>query len=369
MPWKQKSKEIRDLGKAEEVLNEDHFGLEKIKERILEYLAVRQLVKNPKGSILCFVGPSKSKVIAPSNIGFAANNDAVNILDLDDWYDRRGPRPVANDVPSIHRMCFPIFDTLDQTLVVYIHGSFARNLQTYASDINLYIPSHSRKQLELFWSASPLRKPRIENPSVGELLEEHLRDEFGREVTICCSDDPWVWVRDDIKFLIYPPLEGDWEGSNRAVLDKRTSLLQAARKSWYLVQRFKSDEAKYWQSWKLSSTDSDIAANDGIEHLDSNVDMHARRDALFTAINRLYVILASGKISKWRKYVPELTIIPALLRDLKPLLFETHEAFYIRKDEPNNFWETTALCFRDCAVQVSNFHSVIFARVDVDCEL
>ena len=57
MPWKQKSKEIRDLTKAEEVLNEDHYGLEKIKDRILEYLAVRQLVKNPKGSILCFVGP------------------------------------------------------------------------------------------------------------------------------------------------------------------------------------------------------------------------------------------------------------------------------------------------------------------------
>jgi ATP-dependent Lon protease len=57
VPWKQKSKEIKDLIKAEEVLNDDHFGLEKIKERILEYLAVRQLVKNPKGSILCFVGP------------------------------------------------------------------------------------------------------------------------------------------------------------------------------------------------------------------------------------------------------------------------------------------------------------------------
>ena len=57
VPWKQKSKEIRDLTKAEEVLNEDHFGLDKIKDRILEYLAVRQLVKNPKGSILCFVGP------------------------------------------------------------------------------------------------------------------------------------------------------------------------------------------------------------------------------------------------------------------------------------------------------------------------
>src|SRR5713101_5614051 len=57
VPWKTKSKELRDLTKAEEVLNEDHFGLEKIKDRILEYLAVRQLVKNPKGSILCFVGP------------------------------------------------------------------------------------------------------------------------------------------------------------------------------------------------------------------------------------------------------------------------------------------------------------------------
>ncbi|HYN85062.1 MAG TPA: endopeptidase La [Pyrinomonadaceae bacterium] len=57
VPWKQKSKEIKDISRAEEVLNEDHYGLEKIKERILEHLAVRQLVKNPKGSILCFVGP------------------------------------------------------------------------------------------------------------------------------------------------------------------------------------------------------------------------------------------------------------------------------------------------------------------------
>ena len=57
VPWKQKSKEIKDLSKAEEFLDEDHYSLEKIKERILEHLAVRQLVKNPKGSILCFVGP------------------------------------------------------------------------------------------------------------------------------------------------------------------------------------------------------------------------------------------------------------------------------------------------------------------------
>jgi ATP-dependent Lon protease len=57
VPWKKKSKEIRDLKFAETVLESDHYGLDKIKERILEFLAVRRLVKNPKGSILCFVGP------------------------------------------------------------------------------------------------------------------------------------------------------------------------------------------------------------------------------------------------------------------------------------------------------------------------
>ena len=57
VPWKDRSDEIEDLSVAEKTLNDDHFGLEKIKERILEFLAVRQLVKNPKGTILCFVGP------------------------------------------------------------------------------------------------------------------------------------------------------------------------------------------------------------------------------------------------------------------------------------------------------------------------
>ncbi|MBL8222483.1 MAG: endopeptidase La, partial [Bryobacterales bacterium] len=57
VPWKKKTKEIRDLTFAQSVLEGDHYGLEKIKERILEFLAVRQLVKDPKGSILCFVGP------------------------------------------------------------------------------------------------------------------------------------------------------------------------------------------------------------------------------------------------------------------------------------------------------------------------
>src|SRR5438093_10857641 len=62
MPWKKKSREIRDIELAERVLNEDHYGLEKVKERILEFLAVRQLVKKPKGSILCFVEIGRAHV-------------------------------------------------------------------------------------------------------------------------------------------------------------------------------------------------------------------------------------------------------------------------------------------------------------------
>jgi ATP-dependent Lon protease len=57
VPWQKKTRERKDLTAAEKILNDDHYGLEKVKERIVEFLAVRQLVDNPKGPILCFVGP------------------------------------------------------------------------------------------------------------------------------------------------------------------------------------------------------------------------------------------------------------------------------------------------------------------------
>ncbi|MBZ0114561.1 MAG: endopeptidase La [Thermoanaerobaculia bacterium] len=57
VPWTKKSREQRNLVKAEEILNADHYGLDKIKERILEFLAVRQLTKKTQSSIICFVGP------------------------------------------------------------------------------------------------------------------------------------------------------------------------------------------------------------------------------------------------------------------------------------------------------------------------
>ena len=57
VPWKKRTKILHDLSRAEAVLEEDHYGLEKVKERILEYLAVQQRVKKLKGPILCLVGP------------------------------------------------------------------------------------------------------------------------------------------------------------------------------------------------------------------------------------------------------------------------------------------------------------------------
>ncbi|MBD3226121.1 MAG: endopeptidase La, partial [Caldithrix sp.] len=57
MPWKKSTRDRLDIKKAEQILDEDHYGLEKVKKRILEYLAIRQLKSNMKGSILCFAGP------------------------------------------------------------------------------------------------------------------------------------------------------------------------------------------------------------------------------------------------------------------------------------------------------------------------
>jgi ATP-dependent Lon protease len=80
VPWKKKSKEIRDIAAAEKILEEDHYGLEKVKERILEYLAVRQLVKNPRGSILCFVGPpGVGKTSLAMSIGRATGRKFVRV--------------------------------------------------------------------------------------------------------------------------------------------------------------------------------------------------------------------------------------------------------------------------------------------------
>src|SRR6476661_1399710 len=80
VPWHKKSRESRDLKRAEEILNEDHYGLEKIKERILEFLAVRALVKKPKATILTFSGPpGVGKTSLAKSIARAMNRQFVRL--------------------------------------------------------------------------------------------------------------------------------------------------------------------------------------------------------------------------------------------------------------------------------------------------
>ena len=80
VPWKDRSDEIDDLNEAEKTLNADHYGLDKIKERILEFLAVRQLVNNPKGTILCFVGaPGVGKTSLGKSIARATGRKFVRL--------------------------------------------------------------------------------------------------------------------------------------------------------------------------------------------------------------------------------------------------------------------------------------------------
>ncbi len=80
VPWKKKTKVRNDLAKAQQVLDEDHYGLEKVKERILEYLAVQQRVRKLKGPILCLVGPpGVGKTSLGQSIARATNRKYVRM--------------------------------------------------------------------------------------------------------------------------------------------------------------------------------------------------------------------------------------------------------------------------------------------------
>ena len=80
VPWKKRTRVTRDLEKAEQVLEEDHYGLHKVKERILEYLAVQQRVRELKGPILCLVGPpGVGKTSVGQSIARATNRKFVRM--------------------------------------------------------------------------------------------------------------------------------------------------------------------------------------------------------------------------------------------------------------------------------------------------
>ncbi len=80
LPWKKETRDRLDLNEAQQVLDEDHYGLKKVKERIIEYLAVKQLTHSLKGPILCFVGPpGTGKTSIARSIARAMNRKYVRV--------------------------------------------------------------------------------------------------------------------------------------------------------------------------------------------------------------------------------------------------------------------------------------------------
>ncbi len=80
IPWKKRSRVRRDLPKAQEILDEDHYGLEEVKERIIEYLAVQSRVRRMNGPVLCFVGPpGVGKTSLGESIARATNRKFVRV--------------------------------------------------------------------------------------------------------------------------------------------------------------------------------------------------------------------------------------------------------------------------------------------------
>ena len=80
VPWSKRSRESRNLNRAEQILNEDHYGLEKIKDRILEFLSVRTLVRKPRSTILTFTGPpGVGKTSLAKSIARATNRKFVRL--------------------------------------------------------------------------------------------------------------------------------------------------------------------------------------------------------------------------------------------------------------------------------------------------
>ena len=104
LPWNERTKDVTDIAHAKKVLDEDHYGLTKVKDRILEYLAVRQLSAQVKGGVLCLVGPpGVGKTSIAMSIARATNRKCARIS-LGGVHDEAEIREYEELVPMFERM-------------------------------------------------------------------------------------------------------------------------------------------------------------------------------------------------------------------------------------------------------------------------
>lgn len=266
------------------------------------------------------------------------------------WKTRHKWHPVAENVRDVHWTCRVFFELFDPELVVYIHGSFARGLQTDGSDVNLYIPSHTRKDFERAWAKSNLRKPRADDPGVGVSVNELLGDELGCDVTIYFCDDGCSWVDRDVKVQIFPPLEDGYPRETRPIKNRRPYLVKVLRKCWYRVQQFRVGETE------TPTPQSDIFnMEERIRHiseLDSKLSIENIRLTL-VIFDVSWLLVHSVQKKEWRKWLPEYcqTILPMV--DRYNQLRDQVNHPEVGYDE--GIWNTIANKFEELAAKICSF--------------
>ena len=201
LPWCKKTKDILDINRAKEILDEDHYGLQDVKERILEFLAVKKLSKEPQATIICFAGPpgvgktSLARSVARSlNKNFAQ----VSLGGINDESEIRG-----------HRRTY--IGSMPGRIIKAIKDAQSRNPVILIDEIEKMLPSHMGDP-----TAAMLE---VLDPAQNSHFTDHYID-----IPFDLSDVFFIATANSVENL-YKPLREDWKLSLYLVIQKKKSLI------------------------------------------------------------------------------------------------------------------------------------------------